>query len=187
MNSLQTIVNQIVSQIDNDQTIEQWKKIAGIEIKGFAKRANPFKGIQASNYYIYIDTKTLSYGIILQGVKPNAGAVRGFGAPINKRVASKSVRVKIGDEWKTVKTARKTGGYLGLKMMDDTYLGLSGKPDQFFGLKKKGKIKAFGIVDDDAVKVYSDEGFVEWLTSDSVDELVGILEQAGFAAISEGK
>lgn len=186
MNSLQTIVNQIVSQIDNDQTIEQWKKIAGIEIKGFAKRANLFKGIKASNYYIYIDTKTLSYGIILQGVKPNAGAVRGFGAPINKRIASKPVRVKIGDEWKTVTTARKTGQYLGLKMMDDTYFGLSGKPDQFFGLKEKGKIKAFGIVDDDAVKVYSDEGFVEWLTGDSVDELVEILEQAGFAAISGG-
>lgn len=186
MSSIRQIVDQIISSIDDPKTIERWKKIAKKEIKAFAKRANPFKEIKPTNYYLYIDTESLTYGLILSGLKPNIGHVRGFSAPINKiKKNQKPVRVNFGDDWRSVTSRRITSGYLGAKKLETKYIGISGNPDQYFGIKKSGYTRAFGVVDDTVVPIYSNDGFVEYITGDSAGELSRILQEAGFTAISE--
>ena len=183
MNTLQDLV----SQITDEKTLKKWKAIARQKILKYASVANPFKGIKPTDYYLYIDSKTLSFGLILHGVKPNAGAIRGFSAPVNQRVdAPKPIHVKLPFGWRTVDTERKTGSYLGVKQLDTSYYGVSGTPNEYFGLKRKGKVEAFGIADNTAVPVYSDFGFVEWLTQDSIEELESILIDAGYTAL-DGK
>lgn len=181
-------LNDILENITDKKTFQKWKDIAAKEIRVFAKRTNPFNGLKVSNYYLYIDTKSRTYAIELSGVKPNAGHAKGFTAPVGKREFSPSpVRVHFPQGWKTVHTVRKTSPSLGVvKSLKTQYFGASGEPRGFFGLKRKKGKEAFGLVDDVAVPIYSDQGFVEYLTQDSESELERILIDAGFTAINGG-
>lgn len=187
MNNLHGMISQISAQLCAEKTIRRWKAIARQKIIKFAKNANPFKGIEPTNYYLWIDTKNNTFGFTMYGVKPNASALRGFSAPVDKRKpAPEPVKVYFGDgQWRTVDTERKTGSSIGVKTLDTEYFGVSQKPTQYFGLKRGKRIEAFGITDNTAVPVYADQGFVEWLTTDAADELAAILQDAGYTAIKE--
>lgn len=181
-------LDDILENITDDQTIERWKEVAAKEIKAFAERTNPFRGLKVSNYYLYIDTKSRTYAIKLQGVKPNASFARGFFAPVDKRgIAPQPVKVRFPQGWRTVHTVRKTSPTLGtVGRVKTHYFGVSGEPKAYFGLKRKRGNEAFGLIDETAVPVYSDQGFVEYLTQDSESELERILMDAGFTAINGG-
>lgn len=180
-------IDSLISQITSKKTIEEQKKIAAKEIKAFVRRTNPYKGLKVSNFYLYIDTKARTYAIILRGVKPNAGYDRRYNAPIEKREKMpKPEPVKFAWGWRMVDTKRKTSNSQGIQPLDIGYYGVSGKPDQFFGLRRKGKIQAFGLIDDAAVPIYSQDGFVEWLTVDNAEELERICIESGFEAIEKG-
>lgn len=182
------MLSEIVEQITQDTSIiERWKSIVAKDLKAFAKRTSPFKQLKVSGFYFYIDTKTFTYSIVLQGVKPNAARSRGFGAPVDKREPSQPRTIYFGDGWKTVTTKRKTSPSMGVKALDIGYYGTSGKPKEYFGLKRGGKAQAFGLVDEEtAVPIYSDSGLVEWIVDDNAVELERILEEAGFKAIENG-
>ena len=61
------------------------------------------------------------------------------------------------------------------------YYGTSGRPQRFFGIKRKGRVRAYGITQDHVVvPVYSEHGFVEWLVEDQMDDVLRILEETGF-------
>lgn len=180
-------LDNIIEQITDEKTIQRWKELAAKEIRAFSKRANPFHGLKVSNYYLYIDTKTRSYSIELQGVKPNAGVARGFSAPTGQRESSDPQKILFGDKWRTVFTKRKTGSLGIAKPLDVKYYGVNQKPRSFFGLSRKGKKEAFGVVDNDVViPVYNNTGLVEFLTQDMQKELFAILQNAGYTAINGG-
>lgn len=181
------MLNELVDQITKDPSIiEQWKGIVAKDLRAFAKRTNPFKQLKVSGFYFYIDTKSFTYSVVLQGVKPNAARARGFGSPIDKREAASPYPAYFGGKWHTVKTKR-MAGRLGLEPLKPDYYGVSRQPDKFFGLRRGGKAVAFGLVDDEtAVPVYSDTGLVEWIVDYNAVELERILEEAGFKAIDGG-
>ena len=85
--------------------------------------------------------------------------------------------------WKTLDKARETSPRAGVDTLDTEYYGVSARPSVFFGLRRAGKKIAFGLADGVAVPVYSETGFVEWITGEQADELARIMEQAGFAAM----
>lgn len=181
-------IDDLLENITDKKTFQKWKDLAAKEIRAFAKRTNPFNGLKVSSYYLYIDTKSRTYAIEMSGVKPNAGHARGFTAPVGKReIAPSPVRVHFPQGWRTVRTVRKTSQSIGAtKALRTQYFGISGKPREYFGLKRKKGKEAFGLVNDVAVPIYSDGGFVEYLTQDSEAELERILIDAGFAAINGG-
>lgn len=182
MSGLAEIIKGITARLDSPETLAKWKDLASKGLKEYAKRANPFK-VKASNYYLYIDTRSFTYGIILQGVKPNAGAVRGFTAPVGKYEKTAPHPVHLPYGWRALTKERATSGRAGNPILDTQYYGVTGKPTQFFGLKRHGKPRAYGLIDGVAVPVYSEDGFVEWLTEEQSDELQEILEKAGYSAL----
>lgn len=179
MSGIGDLINGAVSR----ETIERWKANAAREMRAFARRARPFDGIRASNYYFYIDTKALTYGLILRGVRPNAAAARGFSAPVGKYRSVPKYRASTVYGWKTLDRARETSPRAGVETLETEYFGVSAQPSQFFGLRRSGKKIAFGLADGVAVPVYSETGFVEWITREQADELARIMAQAGFAAL----
>ena len=183
------IVSDILKRLENPEHIKQWKELAARGLRDLAKKTNPFKSLRVSGYYFYVDTKSRTYAIILQGVKPNVGHSRGFGAPVGKREsAPEPIRFKTKDgSWKTTKTQRETSAFIGARSLDTSYYGVSGKPTQFFGLKKKRGVEAFGLVNDITIPIYSETGLVEWITQDQEQELHSILQEAGYTAIEGGK
>lgn len=171
---------------DNPDVIKKWKSLASKEIKAWTKRTNPYRGVKPTNYYLYIDIRSKTYSIILQGVKPNAGAVRSYNAPVGKKEATKPYPAFYDSRWHTLKTKRKTANSQGVKPLSTSYYGEAGQPQKYYGLKKGGKIKAYGLYDDDvAVPIYSSTGYVEYITETNIDELYQILQDSGFEAIQK--
>lgn len=178
-----SILSQLLEKIQDPKTIQKWKENAAKSLYAFTKKTNPFK-LKPSRYYLYIDTRSLTYGLVLQGVKPNAGAVRGFGAPVDRRFPLQTpVEVETRWGWKTVKTGRSTSGRSGVKTLETQYFGISGTPTQFYGLRRGKTVEAFGLIGEQPVPIYSDTGLVEWITEDNLDYLEQLLENAGFTAI----
>lgn len=178
-------LTELLSNITDEKTIQKWKAQAAKEIKAFARNTNPFRQLKVSNYYLFIDTKSRTFAIELQGVKPNAAHAKGFGAPVNKykKTANPVYFINENGEWRATHKERKTSPTLGTKALETNYFGVSGKPKAFFGLKRKKGKEAFGLIGDTAVPIYSDEGFVEYLTQDSEAELERILFDAGYTAM----
>ena len=171
-------LNDIIERItDNPDLIRRWKSLAAKEIKAWAKRTNPFRYVKPTNYYLYIDIYTKKYSIIFQGVKPNAASARRFNAPVGKYYDSQQPHHEyFYGSWHTVQKERATSSSMGVMPLDTTYYGVSGMPDKYYGIKKGSKIRAYGLYDDgSAVPVYSDGGFVEWITETNINELYGIL------------
>ncbi len=183
------MLSDLIEKLTSDTSIiEEWKTLVSKDLKGFVKRTSPFKQLKVSGYYFYVDTKSLTYSVILSGSRPNAARSRAFGAPVNRREpAPKPRHVKIEDKWKTVMTQRTTSSRLGVKPLDIGYYGVNQKPTKYFGLTQYGKVRAFGVANDDkAVPIYSDTGLVEWVVDSNMAEVERILEEAGFKAINGG-
>lgn len=177
------MLSEIIERMTSRDVVEQWKRIAAREMRAFAKRARPFRGIKPTGYYLYIDTKALTYGIILRGVKPNAAAVNGFSAPVGKYKKVQRYHARTAFGWRTFDKERETSPRAGVEILKTEYYGVSARMSVFFGLRRAGKKVAFGLADGVAVPVYSESGFVEWITDTQADELARILADAGFAAI----
>lgn len=182
-------LKELLKNLESKNRFFRWKKIASKDLSDFAKRTNPYK-IKYSGYYFYVDTKTKTYEIILHGVKPNAGAVKGFRAPVNKKTQIKNEKVNLGTEaapiWKTVKNRVSMSSGIGVESLNPKYYGVSDRPSQFFGKKIKGGLMAFGVAvqEHEAVPIYSENGLVEWVADINKDEMISILLEAGFKALS---
>ena len=176
------MLSELIEKIADKATIDEWKRNAARAMRRFASQNKPFQGVKASGYYFYVDTRSLSYGLILRGVKPNAAAVPGFTAPIGKTEKVPEYRENTAFGWRTFDRRRKTGR-AGVDILQTHYFGVNERPNTFFGLRRNGKPQAFGLADGVAVPVYSDYGFVEWITDAQADELARILQEAGYSAI----
>lgn len=177
------MLKDLLAQLKDPSVIQKWKEGAAKSLRDLAVETNPFRGLKASPYYFYVDTKSKTYAIILQGVKPNLGHIRGFGAPVDKReLAPEPIHIKTPSGWKTTHTQRQTAGFIGARPLATHYYGVSGQPTRFFGLKRAGKVEAFGITPDgEAVPVYSEYGFVEYVSN--LPQFEETLVEAGFHAI----
>jgi hypothetical protein len=178
------LIDDIISRANNPSTINKWKQLAAKELMAFAKTTNPYK-VKVSGYYLYIDTKTYRYSITLSGVKPNAGAVKGYSAPVGRYEPARPYPAFYDGSWHTLTKRRQTAPTEGVKPLNTEYYGESGMPTRFFGLRKGGKVKAYGLYDDNtAVPIYSDKGFVDYITEININEMYRILEESGYEALN---
>ena len=123
---------------------------------------------------------------MLSGVRPNAGLVKSYSAPVNKYYTTHPYPAYYDARWHTLRRKRQTSPIQGVKPLHTEYYGKSGMPSKYFGLKRGSKVRAYGLYPDDtAVPIYSNQGFVEYLTETNLDELYLLLEQAGFTALSD--
>lgn len=179
----------LIQQLESKKSFFRWKKISSKDLSDFAKRTNPYK-IKPSGYYFYVDTRSKTYEIILQGVKPNAGAVKGFSAPVKKKIPIKHEKVNVGSPsspvWRTIKNRSVLASNIGVEALNPAYYGVSDKPSQFFGKKIKSGLMAFGVAtqEHEAVPIYSENGLVEWVSDINKDEMISILIEAGYKALS---
>lgn len=178
------MIKDLLEKLQSPENIQKWKENAAKSLRDLAKSSNPFKQLKVTGYYFYVDTHSRSFAIILQGVKPNLGHTRGFTAPVNKREQTVKPRHFFGDSgWRTVNTQRKTSNSAGSKPLQTSYFGVTGTPSQFYGLRRKGGVEAFGLVNDTPVPVYSDYGFVEYLTESETDQFTQALLDAGYSVL----
>ena len=178
------MLKDLLSQLKDPSVIQKWKEGAAKSLRDLAVETNPFRGLKASPYYFYVDTRSRYFAIILQGVKPNLGHTRGFTAPVNKREKALKPRHFYGEGgWKTVDTQRKSSNSAGSKPLQTSYFGVSGNPTSFYGLRRRGGIEAFGLINDQPVPVYSEYGFVEYITESESDQFTQALLEAGFLVL----
>lgn len=189
-------LKQLISEFKNQRTVNEWKHLCKINMNAFVRRnSRTFFTLKATNYYFYVDTSTLTDSIILQGVKPNIGtlnSMKGFGVRTRQKVnLSKPIHVKIDDfvGWKTI--THRMRGYHDLRSpkLDTDYFGVSGEPVEYFGAKKrkgKGKAQVFGVIEHEAVPIYSEQGLVEWLMYNKA-EMFRILTECAQTAIQNQK
>jgi hypothetical protein len=178
------IIKDLLEKLQSPENIKKWKESAKLELTKLAKSSNPFKQLKVTGYYFYVDTKSRSFAIILQGVKPNLGHTRGFTAPVNQREKTPKPRHFYGEGgWKTVDTQRKSSNSAGSKPLQTSYFGVSGNPTQFYGLRRRGGIEAFGLINETPVPVYSEYGFVEYLTESETDSFTQALLDAGYSVL----
>ena len=162
----------------SEQLREQWKEIAGKKIWVFAKHHAPIN-VKLTGRLLYVDNKERTNALILKGAVPYASQMRRWKAPINKREAARPHPV--WDDafgWRTIRTKTKLTDYPGMSIREVDYGGGRGQPDKgYFGLRKDGKIMAYGITPEgEALPVFSDESVVEWLYFEQRDEIDSIIE-----------
>ena len=181
----------ILNRLDSKQAVQQWKEVSAKNIKKFAESANPFD-IRPSGYYLYIDTDSMTYSVVLRGVKPNAGAAKGYQAPVrvlrplDPMVGPANVGSQTGRIYRWVGFRWGTTQHLGSKPLKPHYFGTSGELDSYFGvpLKRYEKIYGLDVTEHVSVPIYSKEGLVEFITEDNRAELDSIMIQAGFKVMA---
>ena len=164
----------------NAKSMAMWKRRASIALRKFTKAHCPIKG-KLSGRELYIDARSITDALILNGVRPNASIWKSVKLPINKRIPVYRHVVKVYGQWREVSTKTKTVSNLGVPLYDVIYskgrtIGKAG----FFGLKRDGAVQAYGLTDDKraAMPAFS-LSIVDWLMTQKI-EVNNILNQTFF-------
>lgn len=125
---------------------------------------------------LYIDAKSVVGALILGGRAPNAAEIKGFSAPVARRMPARPHPVKIDGRWHVVSTKTKLGR-LGVYERPTVYRRGSTIDLGYFGLRRGGKIRAYGVSEDwDALPAYSIDA-VTWL-AEQKDAIALIVSEA---------
>ena len=166
--------------------LEAWKTRAGEALWDFASRNAPIRG-KLTGRHLYIDSKSITNAILLEGVVPNASIWKAAKVPVDKRVPTTPHPVRVYGKWKTVKTKTKTTPTLGVPLRPVVYskgrqIGNVG----FFGLQRDGAVLYYGLTQDgrSALPAFS-QSIVEWLTETQMAEVQRILDETFDSFIKE--
>lgn len=144
----------------------------------------------------WISTSTKDSTVKMFGTAPNAGRVKGFGAPVDKWHSTKPYvfkypekgtifgrsRTPYGRGWVTYGKAQDTSRDAGIPLKTAYYGGSPVKLTRFFGIKGLG----YGRTKDGkAVPIYYESAFVDWMMSQHDDEIGRIIMEAGQDVISQ--
>lgn len=169
-----------ISGISSVSLIKKWQRLAAKRMWAFTKRGFPLRS-RLTGRELYIDT-SITGTLSLSGTVPYAGQSKRFRAPVDERVPSPPIRVKLPIGWRTVYSARASSPSCGVRVRPMTYDDGKGTSEfvGFFGLKGTAKtppIRAYGLTaDDKAYPVFNDLSAVEWLTGEQASEMLAILE-----------
>ena len=169
--------NIINLELNEKDLLQEWKKRVGIELWHFVQRNSPLAHGKPSGRTFYIDSDSLVNALLLTGRRLYADEVRGFSAPINKREPTLPHPVQIYDGvWRMVGTKTKFGRP-GVYIHDVDYHGRK-IVNGFFGVKRNGEIRAYGIDQDSkALPAYS-FSIPEWVIDEQGEELSRIINEA---------
>lgn len=170
-----------ITGVNSISLIKKWQKLAAKRMWEYTKQGFPLRS-RLTGRELYIDT-SVTGTLSLRGTAPYASQMKKFRAPVDERVPSPPIRVKLPIGWRTVYSARASSPSCGVRVRPMTYDDGRNTSEfvGFFGLKgnaKSSSIRAYGLTaDDKAYPVFNDLSAVEWLTSQQKRELLGILEE----------
>lgn len=155
----------------------EFSKQAAIEIFHFVKRNAPLAHGKPDGRMFYIDSESMIGTLIVTGRRLYADEVKGFSAPINKREPTRRHPVQIYDGvWRMVDTKTKFGNP-GVYIHDVDYYGGRKITKGYFGVKRDGEVRAYGIDQDSkALPAYS-ISLPEWLVEEQGAELSRIINE----------
>jgi hypothetical protein len=169
-----------------------------VRLRAFAQNFPKKEKIDGTDLWIDIDK--LTNAIVLEGLVPNAGEIKGFSAPVDQREPARPHAVAFygarnttlerifgrphPTEYRYVRNKAKTGA-AGVEIRDVDYYGggehLIDKSIGYFGVHRYGKVQAFGIseaYDTLALPAYYYVSVPEWLVDEQGDELNIIIGDA---------
>lgn len=165
---------QINLPLDEGGLVREWKKQAGIALWAFTKKHFPLKR-KLSAKDLYVDSDVLVNAIVLSGTVPNAADIKGFAAPIGKRIPAKPHPVLVYGRWRLVSTKTKVGS-MGIYERPTTYYGDKHIELGYYGIKEGKNITAYGLTNEgDALPAYSYDA-VTWLAETQASEVKRILD-----------
>lgn len=159
-----------------EQFLHEVKYQIAKNLRAFARNGFPMKH-RLGGRDLWIDVDSLTNAILIQGTVPNAAEIKGFSAPVAKRVQTKGHPVQMTYGWRTVKTRAKTGPagaplrsveYWGGRTIDNA-LGV-------FAVKKDGKPRAYGLDAEGALPAYYYVSVPEWMMDEQGTEVQRIVE-----------
>lgn len=165
---------QIRFPLSEKNLLHEWKKRVGIELWKFTSKHFPLKR-KLTGKELWVDTETLVNAIILTGTVPNAAEIRGFSAPVNKRISATRRPVNVDGAWRMVDTKTKIGG-LGIYERPTTYYGDKHIELGYYGIRDGKTTRAYGLTrEGEALPAYSYDA-VTWLAEDQQMEVKRILD-----------
>ena len=180
-------LNQYINELVSKDKVQEWKELAKPRIQAYVSNTKPFTLKKLSKFFFYIDSDTFIDSLVIQGVKPNAGFAKGFTA--KKRVLKPLAEPRPfqNDKGKWFTAKYRLAGYssIGVEPLDTKYYVVSGSIREYFGLKRKGGYKAYGLIDDAVVPIYSEQGIVDWLMETQSTELYSILNECAIEALND--
>lgn len=166
-----------ISIPDTRDLNREFAKQTSIEIWHFVKRNAPLAHGKPNGQMFFIDSESAINALIVTGRRLYADEVRGFSAPINKREPTRRHPVQIYDGvWRMVDTKTKFGN-AGVYIHDVSYYGERKIANGYFGVKRDGEVRAYGIDQDSkALPAYS-ISLPEWLVIEQGAELSRIINE----------
>ena len=163
-------------RLSGEGIIKRWKSLAGARIWAFAKNHSPLKA-KMTGRELYVDSKSISNAIVLEGRVPYASEVKGWKGPLKGYVPAKPHPVKLIYGWKTIRKKRKVTKSPGVE--DVQYYGNQRPSLGYFGLERGSVVHSYGLTaEGNAVSVYADQSVVEWLTEEQMAEVQDILKRS---------
>lgn len=156
----------------------EFAKQSAIEIWHFVKRNAPLaKRNTLDGRMFYIDSEQLVNTLVLTGRRLYANEVRGFRAPVNQRVPVQKHTTFIYDSiFRQIDTATKFG-QPGVYIHDVEYYGGEKLQKGYFGIKRGGEVRAYGISNTGtALPAYS-IALPEWVVEEQAVEINRILSE----------
>ena len=166
---------QIRFELNESELLQEWKNRAGFALWEFASKHFPLKR-KLNGKDLYIEFFAVVNALILTGTVPNAADIKGFSAPVNRRVPAKPHPVNVyGKGWKTVSTKTKVG-HMGIFERPTVYYGDKHIELGYYGIKEGNDVRAYGLTNEgDALPAYSYDA-VTWLCDEQQAEVKRILD-----------
>lgn len=192
-----------ISEI-GDKSMIMWVREVRKRIAKFSKNISPSspfkdkptyqKDFRKGRFWITGEPKEAT--VKMFGTAPNVGRVKGFGAPVNQWHDVKPYRFRYPDHktffdrrkrqrydgaWVTYGRAQSTSGSAGIPIKPTYLNGERVKATRYFGIGGMGYGRT---ADGEAMPVYYENAFVDWMMDRHDDEIERIIIEAGQDVIS---
>ena len=156
--------------------LDQWKTAAAIRLWEFASKHFPLKR-KLGGRDLYISADDLANAIVLTGTIPNAGDIKGFSAPVGRRILATPHPVKVyGRVWKTISNKTAVGN-MGIYARPSEVYGGKRIELGYYGIKEGRSIRAYGLTrEGDALPAFSLD-VVTWLCEEQRAETDRIIAE----------
>lgn len=158
--------------------VREWKYAIGKALWEFVRNNFPSKKkVKGENFWI--DSDSLTNAIILNGYAFPAADIKNFSAPVDKRTGTRRHAFYTSAYGWRMTENRAVTGRLGVFQRDTEFYGGRKIDDSlgFFGVKRQGKVTAYGLDDEGALPVFSWD-VCKWLAETQQAEVQRIIDTA---------
>ena len=167
-----------IYEVGSVSGLKEWKFRITKALWEFVKNGFPSKH-KASGSDFWIDRDSLVNAIILNGYAFPAADIKNFSAPVDKRTGTRRHAFYTSSYGWRMTDNRAVTGRLGVFQRETEYYGGREIDESlgFFGVKREGKVTAYGLDDEGALPVFSWD-VCKWLAETQQAEVQRIIDTA---------